>query len=497
MADLISKFNEGGLTSTDIEREFHPEFVSKAIVELPRRKVFFSKHNNYESMIENHGDTLTKIIHIPMINKNNLSDANIDASTATILKNVYKVIDDATGVVTATFDVEAYVVKANLDSANALATPTLIEAATEAEYAAARILAKAAAVADAGAGESVFSTPGAILNGSSSYGLLAGDMVPLPEEGGVVNLLNATNKLVSAKVTKHGVGMKYTVTSIKQGSIVRTIAKHIADVSRAVGEIKELQSMISCVSAAASNAIVASDRDGTTDMAAMILDDVVDFDTFTALEQELQLHDVPMDTELLDGTTNVDTRTVQDTYVMYIGRELVPTMRKVKGPDGNIAFLKLAEYKAGLDRKVLQGELGTIGAFTLCVDPDLVAYRGAGSTTVVADDAAVVTLGVFDDNGVVVTTKVAHDKLLSNRYTTTLSGVAYYDVFPMVVVGDDSFVETGFSYDTVSARHIMPKADVYNDMHAEVGGVSAKWSYGFLPYRPERIRMIQTIGKRI
>lgn len=480
MSDLMSKFNQGGLTSTDIEREFHPEFVSKAIVEMPRRKVFFSKHNNYESMMENHGDTLTKVVHIPMLHKDNLSDANIDASTASILKNVYKVIDDATGVVTATFDAEEYVVKANIDGAT--------EAEIEIEYAAARVLAKAAAVADAGVGESVFSTPGAILGGTSSYGLLAGDMVPLPEEGGVVNLLNATNKLYSAKVTKHGIGMKYTVTSIKQGSLVRTIAKHISDVSRAVGEIKELQSMISVVSAAASNAIVASDTHVTR--ATMTAGDLVDFDAFTALEQELQLHDVPMDTMLLDGTTNVDTRVIDDTYIMYISREMVPTVRKVVGPDGNIAFIALAKYKAGLDRKPLEGELGVIGAFTLCVDPDLVAYRGAGAaTTVYADDAAAIADGFAS--------KVIGDKAILNRHYTTNATGTYFDVFPMVVVGDDSFVETGFSYDTVKARHIMPKADVYNDMHAEVGGVSAKWSYGFLPYRPERIRCIETTAARI
>lgn len=488
MADLMSKFNEGGLTSTDIEREFHPEFVSKAIVEMPRRKVFFSKHNNFESMMENHGDTLTKVVHIPMLHRDNLSDANIDASTASLMKNIYKVIDDATGVVTATFDAETYVGNTEIKAAYALETPALIAAAVEAEYTDARALAKAAAESDASGGETVFSTPGAILGGSSSYGLLAGDMVPLPEEGGVVNLLNATNKLYSAKVTKHGIGMKYTVTSIKQGSLVRTIAKHIADVSRAVGEIKELQSMISVVSASASNAIIASDTHVTR--ATITAGDLVDFDTFTALEQELQLHDCPMDTTLLSGTTNVDTRVVDDTFIMYISREMVPAVRKVIGPDDKIAFLALAKYKAGLDRKPLQGELGVIGAFTLCVDPDLATYRGAGAvTTAYSDDAAAIADGFAS--------KIVGDKAILNRHSTTNATGTYFDVFPMVVVGDDSFVETGFSYDTVKARHIMPKADVYNDMHAEVGGVSAKWSYGFLPYRPERLRCIETTASRI
>jgi len=489
MADLMSKFNEGGLTSTDIEREFHPEFVSKAVVEMPRRKVFFSKHNNYESMMENHGDTLTKVVHIPMLHKDNLSDANIDANTATLLKGVYKVIEKATGNVDSVYDVEEYVVKADLDAALAANDNVAVETA----YDAARVAAKAAAnvvIAAKGtpADWSLFSAPGAILGGTPSYGLVAGDIAPLPEEGGVVNLLNATNKLFSAKVTKHGVGMKYTVTSIKQGSLVRTIAKHISDVSRAVGEMKELQSMVSCVSAAAANAIIASDDVVTVN--AMKANDVVDFDTFTALEQELQKFDVPMDTKLLTGTSNIDTRVVDDTYIMYIGRELVPTIRKIMGPDDKIAFISLAKYKAGLNREVLQGELGIVGSFTICVDPDLVAYRGAGAeTTVYVDDAAAQADGFA--------TKAEGDKAIANRHSTTNATGTYFDVFPMVVVGDDSFVETGFTYDTVKARHIMPKADVYNDMHAEVGGVSAKWSYGFLPYRPERLRMVKTLASRI
>lgn len=463
----MSLFNEGGVTSTDIEREFRPEMVSKAIVELPRRKVFFSKHNNYESMMENHGNTLTKIVHVPVLHKNNVSDANIDAKTASILKNVYKRVVTATGVVSAEYNAETYLLK---DGSN-----TIDEARADA---------KAAATADLVAGEKLFSSAGAILGGTSSYALVSGDIAPLPEEGGVVNLINATNKLVSASVTKHGTGLKYTVESVKKGSLVRTIARHIGDVSRSVGEMKELQSMVNCVTAASENSIIASDDESTITMSQMNALDVVDYDTLTAFEQELQAADVPMQTTLITGTSNVDTMIVDDTYIVYIGRELVPTIRKMTGPDGNIAFVPLAKYKSGLDRKSLDGELGVVGAFTFCVDPDLLAYRGAG-----------VEKGSVDDNG------TAAEQ--SNRHTTGRLDAAagtvknYYDAFPMVVVGDDSFVETGFSYDNTSARHIMPKADVYNDMHAEVGGVSAKWNYGFLAYRPERIRSIMTLASRV
>ena len=43
----------------------------------------------------------------------------------------------------------------------------------------------------------------------------------------------------------------------------------------------------------------------------------------------------------------------------------------------------------------------------------------------------------------------------------------------------------------------MPKADVYNDMHASVGGIASSWEYGFLAYRPERIRQLAVVGQKV
>ena len=42
MAELQGKFNSGGLTSTTIDRQFTEEFVTKAVVEVPKRKRYFS-----------------------------------------------------------------------------------------------------------------------------------------------------------------------------------------------------------------------------------------------------------------------------------------------------------------------------------------------------------------------------------------------------------------------------------------------------------------------
>ncbi len=66
------------------------------------------------------------------------------------------------------------------------------------------------------------------------------------------------------------------------------------------------------------------------------------------------------------------------------------------------------------------------------------------------------------------------------------------DVFPLVVIGDDSFVTTSVAGQNTQAKHVMPKADAHNDYYGENGIISTKWSYGFLCYRPERISSLLT-----
>jgi len=50
MPQLIDNFNQGELTSDTITRQFTPEFVTKAVVEMPARKKFFSVRSNKIAM---------------------------------------------------------------------------------------------------------------------------------------------------------------------------------------------------------------------------------------------------------------------------------------------------------------------------------------------------------------------------------------------------------------------------------------------------------------
>lgn len=454
MPGPIKKFNQGGNTSSSISRQFTPEFVSKAVVEYAARKMFFSKMASREDMPENHGDTITKEIVIPMLHKDNMVDGNLDASTAKLLKYVWYVFPSVGGVLDSKYEADAYL------GANAGNLDAAIAAAKTAAQARVTTLGGAAFM-KSGAGN--------ILGGDASYATAKGPLVPLPEEGGVVNLLNSSSKLVSAKMTQHGIAARYTVRSTTLDSRMKQVAREIKELARATGELKEMQIQNSLLSASEANRMIASDVAVTP--VQMTAADVLDYDALSAFEQALIDNEVPTDTEIVSGTDKVDTKVIENAYVAFVHSRMLPTLRKIKGPDGvTIAWVPKSQYAAG--ETIMDGEAGSIGSFRFVVVPDLQVYKGAGS-------------------------KVANDSTGTpgERANTYATG-GYYDVFPILVVGADSFVTTGMRSQDVTANHILPKADVHNDMYGQVGGVASKWEYGFLAYRPERIRQLAVVCRR-
>jgi N4-gp56 family major capsid protein len=76
-----------------------------------------------------------------------------------------------------------------------------------------------------------------------------------------------------------------------------------------------------------------------------------------------------------------------------------------------------------------------------------------------------------------------------------------FDVFPILVVGDESFTTIGFQTDGKSVKfkitHKKPgdaTAD-RTDPYGETGFMSIKWYYGFMALRPERIGLLHTVAK--
>ena len=456
MAELQGKFNSGGVTSSTIDRQFTDEFVTKAVVEVPKRKRYFSVRADRFSMPKNSGDKLSREVSYGMLDKRVLIDGGVDANTATILQDVWYVVPTGSKDITtatAIFDTKDYYATGSY-----------------ATWALARAAAKAAAVADAGVGEEVVSGSGGMVNGEAAYAATEGPLVSMPEEGGIINLLTHYSKMVSANITFQGIGHKFSMRSVDLDSRTGLIARKIQYMADAVQDLKEMQVRRDLIAASHVNSIICNAAaNPATDTVAEI--DGLDVLTYTALEtleQYLLNNDVPMDTEILTGVDLVDTKTVSDAWIIYVNTEVLPTLRAMEGPGGVLVWTPKEQYAAGTE--LVDGEVGKIGSFRFVAVKDLEREYGAGLE---------VGLAVDGGNG----TDAANAAQQAAAYKTN----GKYDVFTAMVIGDDSFTITGFGGNNTAAKYIAPKADVHNDMHAQMAGIAANWSYGMLIYRPERL----------
>lgn len=470
-----SGVDEAALSNT-ISRQFNDEFVTKGIVEMDPRKKVFSKRSNTIAMPKNKGDKFTKLINYPIIHKDNMMDNGVDASVAQIVSGEFYLVEPTELIIDAAkvFKATDYIgVTGEFEAGTATITDAAgyaaYIAAGKTDYEVAVIEARLQAEAALTGTEVVKSSAGALLNGSASYMASTSNLVPLPEQGGVVNLMNGSTKLVSAKMSFHAVGSLYTVRSVNLDSRMGQVAQKIKDLSRAVGEIKEMQVQASLIGSGLNNNMACSAVG--TDITDIGDADVLTYDYLTAFEVELQRDDVPMSTEMITGIDLVDTRIIEDAYTLYCTSEIVPTLRNMTDTGDTVAnggikvWVPKAQYAANGD--LMDGEIGSIGSFRFVVVKDLQKFKGKGEITA---DTNIYSTPVAKADGTGTEIRV--------------------DVHPLLFIGDDSFSTAAYGFANTAAAHIPPKRDVHNDMHAQVGGVSANWSYGYLCYRPERIKML-------
>jgi N4-gp56 family major capsid protein len=411
-------------------------------------------------MPKNSGDKLSREVSYGMLDKRVLIDGGVDANTATILQDVFYVVPTGSKDITsatAVFDTKDY-----------------FATGTYATWVLARAAAKAGAVADAGAGEEVVSGSGGMVNGEAAYAATEGPLVEMPEEGGVINLLNHYSKMVSANITFHGIGHKFSMRSVNLDSRKGLIARKIQYMADAVQDLKEMQVRRDLIEAGGINAIICNsaanpDTDTISEIDGL---DVLTYAGLETLEQYLLNNDVPMDTEILTGVDLVDTKTVSDAWIIYVNTEVLSTLRAIEGPGGVLVWTPKEQYAAGTE--LMDGEQGKIGQFRFVTVKDMEREYGAGLEVGLAVDAG---------DG----TDAANAATQAAAYQTN----GFYDVFTALVIGDDSFTITGFGGNNTAAAYIAPKKDVHNDMHAQMAGISANWSYGMLIYRPERIASLK------
>ena len=304
---------------------------------------------------------------------------------------------------------------------------------------------------------------GNLYGSSKDIGTISGKLPVLSENGGRVNRVGFKRKEIEGTIEKFGFFDEYTQESLDFDTDADLMQHVNREMLAGANEITEDALQIDLINAAG----IVKYAGNATSNATVGADDLVSYRDLMHLAIDLDNNRTPKHTTAITGTRMVDTRTIPACRVAYIGSELLPTFKAMKDLHNNPAFIPVEKYAAG--GATLNGEVGSVDNFRLVVVPEMMKWAGAGADAS-ADSANHETANKFD-------------------------------VFPILVIGNESFTTIGFQTDGKTVKfkitHKKPGDETADrtDPYGETGFMSIKWYYGFMALRPERIALIKTVAR--
>ena len=289
----------------------------------------------------------------------------------------------------------------------------------------------------------------------------------LRENGGRVNRVGFTRTQVEGDLLKRGFFTEYTQESMDFDSDADLLSHIVEEALVGANELTEAELQNDLITNATANgtAFYCSGNPGVEVGGPLEVDSVADYETLMNLSIALDDNKTPKQTKIISGSRMIDTKTINGGRVMFIGTDLIPVVRKMKGIDTSSAvgsgFVGVEKYAdAGT---IMHGEIGSVDQFRIVVVPEM-QYDVKGGSKPSED-------GTGKDGA---------------------------DIYPMLVVGDGAFTTIGFQTDGKSVKfsvnHKKPGKEIasLDDPYGEVGFYSIKWYYGFMALRPERLGIIWT-----
>ena len=425
-------------------------------------------------MPKHFGKTIKLYEYVPLLDDRNINDQGIDAAGATILSNDYYVRFPALVMAVANASKAAVAAAINDDKTD----PTITAAAGADDSAGTgfatitvdKLIAlydtvTKANLAAASVGGTVTQGSGNLYGSSKDIGTITSKLPLLSETGGRVNRVGFTRLELEGTFQKFGFFYEFSKESLDFDSdeelnshLSRELMNGAVQLTEAVLQ-KDLLTACGTV-------VYAGEATADKEVSGEANRDVVTYEDLMRLDQILTDNRTPKQTTVITGSRLVDTKTIPAGRVLFVGSELVPTLKAMRDLFNNPAFIAVQHYAdAG---NVLNGEIGMIDAFHIVQVPEMQHWTGAGG-----------------------------DVTTNPGYRTTNDR---YDVFPMLCVGDDSFTTIGFQTDGKSAKFQvitkMPGTETADrdDPYGETGFSSIKWYYGILVKRPERLGLIKTVA---
>ena len=318
---------------------------------------------------------------------------------------------------------------------------------------------------------------GNLYGSSKDIGTITSMLPVLSENGGRVNRVGFTRLAREGSIHKMGFFYEFTQESLdfdSDSTLKSHLARELINGAHKMTEDVLQKDLLAGAATVLYAGAATTDSEITGEEvvsgAVTIPSSIVSFRNLTRLDQIMTDNRTPKQTKVITGSRLTDTKTLPSGRVMYVGSELMPMLREMRDAFGNPAFIAVQHYADAAN--VLNGEEGAIGPFRIIQVPEMLHWAGAG--------AAVVNNPGYR--------------------STTVGGTEHYDVFPMLVVGDDSFSTIGFQTDGKTVKFDittkMPGTETagHHDPYGETGFSSIKWYYGILIKRPERLAIIKTVA---
>ena len=314
------------------------------------------------------------------------------------------------------------------------------------------------------------------LYGSSrDVGTITSLLPRVGEMGGRVNRVSFTRLQIEGTFEDFGLFWEYTKDAQQFDSESDLIEWNTRETYKAVAQIYEDTLQLDLLSNAGTIMYggIATQLSEVTGEGGNI--SVVTYDGLMALNDKLDDLDVPMNTTIVKGSRLIDTVTIANARYMYIGTHMKKSIMKLTDYFNNEAFEPLERYaEAGGSAN---GEWGRVGNFRFInVGKYMMRYSASGALATGAN--------------------------AGYRHSVNAAAEDRYDVYPMLVVGADSFTTISFKVGTMGKKflyHDKKPQSIQSrdrqDPYGKIGWTVTEWYYGSLFSRPERIAKILTVAE--
>lgn len=328
--------------------------------------------------------------------------------------------------------------------------------------------------------------PNGNLYGSSrDIGVISSRLPTLGEQGGRVNRVGFTRRTIQGTIQQYGFFYEFTEDALNFDTQTDLLQNMASQAVRGAVQLQEAMLQTDILNAAGTIYVPGS---GLANLAAQgvtptSLKAAVDgsaiptYGDFQKLSLALDDLRVPGSTSMFTGTRYIDTKTIPSARFAFISNALIPMLEKIKDYNNNPAWVPVEQYAAG--GYTHPREVGKVGNFRFVVVPEALYWGGAGATQ------DLTTQGSTD----------------GNYRGTTVGNATKFDVYPILIIGDDSFTTLGFQstgrdgkvrvYTKMPGMATADRTDPYG----KTGFTSMQWWYGFLAQRPERIAVMYTVAE--